>query len=96
MGEGMNSHLSEPCSESLLTEMMGKSSEVNNGEDLKSSLDRLNVANKDWEPAAKLEVSYGDQPEVEPVEAPGLNDCKDCLQEGGSLTKERSENDVTM
>ena len=55
------------CSESLVTEVMGKSSEANNG------------------------VSYGDQPEVEPVEAPGLCDCKDCLQ-----TNERSETDVTM
>ena len=91
--QGMNSHLSELLSwllEPLATEMMGKSSEVNSGEDLKSSLDRLNVANQDWIPANKLVGSLGDQPEVDPMEVPGLCDCEDCLEEGGSLPKERS------
>ena len=95
--QGMNSHLSELLSwllEPLATEMMGKSSEVNSGEDLKSSLDRLNVANQDWVPANKLVGSLGDQPEVDPMEVPGLCDCEDCLEEGGSLTKERSGADM--
>ena len=61
--------------------MMGKSSEVNSGEDLKSSLDRLNVANQDWEPATELVGSLGDQPEVDPMEVPGLCDCEDFLEE---------------
>jgi hypothetical protein len=69
----MNSHLSELLSwllEPLATEMMGKNSEVNSGEDLKSSLDRLNVANQDWVPANELVGSLGDQPEVDPMEVP--------------------------
>ena len=40
--------------------MIGKSSEVNSGKDLKSSLDRVNTANQDWEPAAELVRSLGE------------------------------------
>jgi hypothetical protein len=88
----MNTHLSELLRwilEPLATEMMDRFSEVNSGEDPKSRLDRLNAANKDWEPAAKLEGSLGEQPEVESVakEAPGLCDCEECLSEGGGVTE---------
>ena len=66
----MNTQFSELFSwtlEPMATEMMDRSSEVNSGDDLKSRLDRLNAANKDWEPAAKLEGSLEKQPEVESV-----------------------------
>ena len=55
--------------------MIGKSSEVDSGEDLKISLGRVNVANKTGN-------------HVDPVEVSGLCNCEVCVEEGGSLTKE--------
>ena len=60
---GMNTHLSEILSwllEPLATSMLGKSSEVISGEDLKNKMDTLNEKNKNWKPQPSLEEPIGE------------------------------------
>ena len=59
---GMNTHLSEILSwllEPLATSMLGKSSEVISGEDLKNKMDTLNEKNKNLKPQPSLEEPIG-------------------------------------
>ena len=74
---GMNTHLSEILSwllETLATSMIGKSSEVISGEDLKNKMDALNDKNIKWKPAEPLVEPIGQSSLMGSVleAAPGL------------------------
>ena len=79
----MNTHLSEILSwllEPLATSMIGKSSEVISGEDLKNKMDALNDKNKTWKPAEPVVEPIGESSLMGRVleAAPGLCGCEEC------------------
>ena len=81
----MNTHLSEILSwvlEPVANAMMSRSSEVISNEHLKSKLDQLNSANKNWKPEKSAEGSPADQGEMEEAAGviQGRSDCDGCDQ----------------
>ena len=86
---GMNTHLSEILSwllEPLATAMIGKSSEVISGEDLKNKMDSLNTRNRNWQPDPPLAEPIGEsEVMMEALDAaPGLCGCRDCVEESSN------------
>ena len=93
---GMNTHLSELLSwllEPLATSMIGKSSEVISGEDLKNKMDSLNKKNENWQPDQPLDEPISENLEMrEALEAaPGLCGCEECLGDESSQTEGSNE-----
>ena len=96
---GMNTHLSEILSwllEPLATSMIGDSSEVISGEDLKSKMDSLNNKNKEWTPEEQMEEPIGESSLMEGrlEGAPSLCGCEECKTEA-SLGGEECVNTQT-
>ena len=86
---GMNTHLSEILSwllEPLATAMIGRSSEVISGEDLKNKMDSLNTRNRNWQPDPPLAEPIGEsEVMMEALDAaPGLCGCRDCVEESSN------------
>ena len=85
---GMNTHLSEILSwllEPLATSLIGRSSEVISGEDLKNKMDALNDKNKNWKPAEPVVEPVGESSLMERAleAAPGLCGCEECTNNAG-------------
>ena len=83
---GMNTHISEILSwilEPLATSMIGKSSEVISGEDLKNKMDTLNKKNKEWKPDDMILEPIGESSLMEGMleGAPSLCGCEECKTE---------------
>ena len=84
----MNTHLSEILSwllEPLATSLIGRSSEVISGEDLKNKMDALNDKNKNWKPAEPVVEPVGESSLMERAleAAPGLCGCEECTNNAG-------------
>jgi hypothetical protein len=61
--------------------MLGKSSEVISGEDLKNKMDTFNDKNKNWKPQLSLEEPVGESSVMGSAleAAPGLCGCEECV-----------------
>ena len=97
---GMNTHLSEILSwilEPLATSMIGDSSEVISGEDLKNKMDSLNTRNKEWKPEDQIDEPIGESSLMGGLleEAPALCGCEDCSYNEASLGGEGYVNTQT-
>ena len=92
----MNTHLSEILSwllEPLATSMIGKSSEVISGEDLKNKMDALNDKNRKWKPAEPVVEPIGESSLMGRVleAAPGLCGCEECVSQEDIQEQESQE-----